>query len=196
MVYRCIGSLALPVPASTEVQQTSRVTAMPDEKIDDLCRYPSSAAPRKESSNYTADLLKIAIKVVCAFLPHGCIRRRQLRSSPMSLPRFSGEDPSVLSSVMLTPYLQLNLQPRWSLPSRLLVEPLALRMERLLEAPEVHSCRFISFVFSTDPLAGSNCVLLRPQLVVITMSIANVGFGSSFISDLLSSLCKSLFVFC
>jgi hypothetical protein len=119
-----------------------------------------------------------------------------LRSSPMTLPRSSGEDPSVLSSVMLTPYLQLNFQPRWSLPSRLLVEPLALRMERLLEAPEVHSCRFISSVFSTDPLAGSDCVLPRRQLIFIAMSIASVGFGSSFISDLLSSLCKSLFVFC
>jgi hypothetical protein len=32
-----------------------------------------------------------------------------------------------------------------------MVEPLALRMERLLEAPEVHSCRFISFVFLMDP---------------------------------------------
>jgi hypothetical protein len=161
MVYRCIGLLAPPVPASTEDQQPPRVTATPDEKFADLRRCPSSAAPRKESSNYTEDLLRIAIKVVYAFLPLGCIRRRQLRSSPMSLPRFNGEDHSVLSSVKLTPYLQLNLRPRWSLPSRLLVEPLALRMERLLEAPEVHSCRFISSVFSTDPLAGSDCVLPR-----------------------------------
>jgi hypothetical protein len=196
MVYRCIGLLALPVPASTEDQQTSRMIVMPDEKIANLCRCHSSTASRKESSSYTADLLRIVIMVVCAFLPLGCIRRRQLRSSPMSLPRSSGEDPSVLSSVMLTPYLQLNFQPRWSLPSRLLVEPLALRMERLLEAPEVHSCRFISSVFSTDPLAGSDCVLPRRQLIFIAMSIASVGFGSSFISDLLSSLCKSLFVFC
>jgi hypothetical protein len=195
MVYRCIGLLAPPVPASIEDQQSSRITVMPEEKIADLCRCFSSTAPRKESSNYTADLLRIAIKVVCAFLPLRCIRRRQLRSSPMSLPRFSGEDPLVLSSVMHTPYLQLNLQPRWSLPSRLLVEPLALWMERLLEAPEVHSCRFISSVFSTDPLAGSDCVLPRRQLV-IAMVIASVGFGSSFISNLLSSLCKSLFVFC
>jgi hypothetical protein len=105
MVYRCIGLLAPPVPASTEDQQSSSVTVMPEEKIANLCRCFSSAAPRKESSNYTADLLRIAIKVVCAFLPLGCIHRRQLRSSPMLLPRFSGEDPSVLSSVMLTPYL-------------------------------------------------------------------------------------------
>jgi hypothetical protein len=76
MVYRCIGFLALPVPASTEDQHISRVTAMSDERIADICRYLSHAAPRKESSNYTADLLRIAIQVVCAFLPLGCIRRR------------------------------------------------------------------------------------------------------------------------
>jgi hypothetical protein len=118
MVFRCIGLLAsLPIPASSEDQQLPRVTATPDANLDDLYRCPSSAAPRKESGSYTKDLLRIAIQVVFAFWPLGCIRRRQLRSSLMSLPRFSGEDHSVLSSVMLTPYLQLNLQPRWSLPS-------------------------------------------------------------------------------
>jgi hypothetical protein len=115
------------------------------------CRHPTDAAPRTDSSSYTADELRIADQVVLIFLSLGCIRRRQLRSSLMSLPRFSEEDPSVLSSVLLPRYLQLNLIPRWSLPSRLLAEPLALRLARLLAAFEVHSCRFTSSVFSTDP---------------------------------------------
>jgi hypothetical protein len=195
MVFRCIGLLAsLPLPASFEDQQFHRDTATSDANLVDLCRCPSSAAPRKESGSYTADLLRIAIQVVFAFWPLGCIRRRQLRSSLMLLPRFSGEDLLVLSSVMLTPYLQLNLQPRWSLPSRLLVEPLALRMERLLEAPEVHSCRFISSVFSTDPLAGSDCVLPRRRLGFLAVFITSVGSGSSLTFNHLSSLCKSLCV--
>jgi hypothetical protein len=108
-----------------------------------------------------AATLRITDQVVLVFLLLGCIRQRQLRSSPMLLPRFSEEDSSVFSSMLLHLYLQLNLLPRWSLPSRLLAEPLALRLARQLEALEVHSCRFISYVFSTDPLAGSDCVLHR-----------------------------------
>jgi hypothetical protein len=42
------------------------------------------------------------------FVPLGCIRRRQMRESPMSLPRFSCEDFFDLSSVMHPLDLQLN----------------------------------------------------------------------------------------
>jgi hypothetical protein len=69
----------------------------------------------------------------------------------MSLSRFSGEDPPVLSSMVHPPYLQLNLLSLGSSSFRLLVEPLALRLVGLLGALEVHNCTFISFVLSTDP---------------------------------------------
>jgi hypothetical protein len=95
----------------------------------------------------------------------------------MSLPRFSGEDSSVLSSVVLPPYLQLSLLPRWSLPSRLLVEPLALWLAGLLEAPKDHSYRFISSVFSMDPLVGSGCVLPLRQLVLVVVPLFSVVLG-------------------
>jgi hypothetical protein len=107
------------------------------------------AAPDQDSAaqrGYIADQLRIAVQAVFAiFLPLGCIRQRQMRASPMSLPRFSREDTPVLSSVRLTPNLELNLLPRMSLPMRLLVEPLTLRLVRLLEALQEHSCRFIFF---------------------------------------------------
>jgi hypothetical protein len=46
--------------------------------------------------------MRIATQVVFAiFKPLGCICWRQMRSSPKSLPRFSGEDFLALSSVML-----------------------------------------------------------------------------------------------
>jgi hypothetical protein len=129
-------------------QQLSMDSETPMPALSTLFRRLRSTALRTESGSYTADLLRIAIQVVNAFFsPLGCICRRQMRSSPMSLPRFSGEDSSVLSSVMLPPYLQLKLIPRWSLPSRLLAEPLALRLAGLLEAPEDHSYMFISSVF-------------------------------------------------
>jgi hypothetical protein len=43
---------------------------------------------------------ELLISVFAFFLSLRCIRRRQLRSSPMSLPIFNGEDSSVLSSVL------------------------------------------------------------------------------------------------
>jgi hypothetical protein len=58
-----------------------------------------------------------------------------------------------------------------------------------------HNYRFISSVFSTDPLAGSDYVLPHRQLVLILVLIFGVVLGSSFTIDLLSSLCKSLLVF-
>jgi hypothetical protein len=135
--------------------------------IHGACRCASNAASRMDSGSYTADELRIADQVVLIFLSLGCIRRRQLRSSPMSLSRFSEEEPSVLSSVLLPRYLQLNLKPCWCLPSRLLVEPLALRLARLLEVFEVHGCRFTLSVFSTTPWqAQAVFFLLRRRLPV------------------------------
>jgi hypothetical protein len=89
---------------------------------------------------------------------------------------------------MLPPYLQLNYLPHWSLPSRLLVEPLALWLARLLETLEDYSCMFISSVFSTDPLSGSDCILRYRQLVPSVVLLFSVELGSSFISNPLGQL--------
>jgi hypothetical protein len=62
--------------------------------------------------------------VFAFFVPLGCIRRRQMREFPISLPRFSGEDFFNLSLVMHPLDLQLNPQPQRHLPMQLLVEPL------------------------------------------------------------------------
>jgi hypothetical protein len=67
---------------------------------------------------------------------------------------------------MRTRNVQLNHLPRLSLPTRLLVEPLALRLERLCEALEEHSCRIVASMLSTDPLAGSDFILLLRHLVL------------------------------
>jgi hypothetical protein len=110
--------------------------------------------------------VRIGVQVVFAiFMPLGCIRRRHMRSSPMSLPRFSGEDLLELSSVVRIPNVQLNHLPRLPSPTRLLVELLALRLERLCEAPKDLSCRIVASMLSTDPLIGSDCGLLLRQLV-------------------------------
>jgi hypothetical protein len=79
--------------------------------------------------------------VFAIFVPLGCIHRRQMRESPMSLPRFSGEDFFNLSLVMPPQYLQLNPIPQSCLPTRLSVEPLALRLVRFQEALEEDNCR-------------------------------------------------------
>jgi hypothetical protein len=78
----------------------------------------------------------------------------------MSLPRFSGEVLSVLSSAMLSRNLRFNFQPRLLWPSQLLVESLVLQLVRLYEAPEVHNCKIGKSMFSMDILAGFNSVLL------------------------------------
>ena len=79
----------------------------------------------------------------------------------MAVLRFNGEDDDSprLSSVMLLRDLQLNPLPRRRLPTRLLVEPLALRLVRLQEAPEEYGRRCFVSEFSPDPLAGSGCAL-------------------------------------
>jgi hypothetical protein len=89
------------------------------------------------------------------------------------------------------PYLQLNLLPRLSRLTRLLVEPLALQSARMLESREEHSCRFLSFVFSADSLAGSNCVLLLRRLVIPVVHFFSALLGFRFNSDFQSSSCKS-----
>jgi hypothetical protein len=71
-----------------------------------------------------------------------------------------------LSSVKHTQNRQLNLSPRLPVLTRLLVEPLALRLARCCEAPQDHSCRLIASVFSTDSVAGSDYVVLLSLLVV------------------------------
>jgi hypothetical protein len=90
-----------------------------------------------KTSCYTQNSYQAADHFAFAFfVPLGCIRRRQLRESLMSLPRFGGEDFFDLSSVIRPQDLQLNLKPHRCLPSRLLVEPLALRLARYQEALE------------------------------------------------------------
>jgi hypothetical protein len=80
--------------------------------------------------------------VFAFFVLLGCIRRRQMRESPNLLPRFSGKDFFDLSSVMLPLDLQLDPKPQSCLPTRLSVEPLALRLVRFQEALGEYNCRF------------------------------------------------------
>jgi hypothetical protein len=120
--------------------------------------------------------------VLAFFVPLGCIRRRQMRESPMSLPRFSGEDLFELSSVMHPQDVQLNPQPQRRLSTRLLVEPLALRLIRLQEALGEDSCRFFPSEFSSDPLTGSNCFLRHRQYVLPVAPLSCVLLGTSLIS--------------
>lgn len=91
-----------------------------------------------QSGCYNKDQLRIAVQAGFAiFFPLGCVRRRQMRSSSLLLPRFGGEDVLVLDSVTHHQNLQLNLQPHVPHPTRLLVEPLDLRLVRPFDAPEV-----------------------------------------------------------
>jgi hypothetical protein len=101
----------------------------------------------------------IAHDAYVIFVPFGLIRRRRVRAPLMPVLRFNGEDPPGLSSVMVHFDLQLIPQPHRHLPTRLLVEPLALRLVRLQEALEEYYRRFFESEFSPDPLAGSGCSL-------------------------------------
>jgi hypothetical protein len=76
--------------------------------------------------------------------------------------------------------------------TRLLVEPLALRLARRCEAPEDHSCGFFAFVFSTDSLAGSDYVLLLSLLVVVHLLYVLLGTRAN--SDLQNISCMSFVV--
>jgi hypothetical protein len=60
------------------------------------------------------------------FVSFELIRRRRVRAPPMPLLRFNDKDPPGLSSVMALLDLQLIPLPHRYLPTRLLVEPLAL----------------------------------------------------------------------
>jgi hypothetical protein len=95
---------------------------------------------------------------------------------------------------MRTRNVQLNRLPRLLMPTRLLVEPLALRLVRLCEALEEHSCRIVASVLSTDPLAGSDCVLLFRHLVLPVVLLFCVLVGTRFNSDLQSISCMSFAV--
>ena len=86
-----------------------------------------------------------------------------MRSSLLRFLRFDSQEPPNLGSVLDISYLQLNPLPHRRLPTRLLVEPLALRLARLQEAPEECDCRFVASEFSTDPLLGSGCTLRHIQ---------------------------------
>jgi hypothetical protein len=128
------------------------------------------------------------------FGPIGCIRWRQLRESLMSFPRFGGEDFFDLSSVFRPQDLQLNPKPHSCVPLRLLVEPLALRLVRFQEAPGEDNCRFFLSEVSSDPLAGSNCVLPHRQCASSVLSLLSVCLVGLFISDSQSSSCMSYVV--
>ena len=74
-----------------------------------------------------------------AFLLFGTCRRR-VRASLLRFLRFNGQEPPGLSSVLALLDLQLILLPHRHLSTRLLVEPLALRLARLREALEESDC--------------------------------------------------------
>jgi hypothetical protein len=148
-----------------------------------------------KSSHYTLMYFQAADHSVFAFFgPLGCIRRRQLRESLMSLPRFGGKDFFDLSSVICPQDLQLNPKPHSCLPMRLLVEPLALRLVRFQEAPGEHNCKFFLSEVSSDPLAGSNCVLPHRQCDFSVRPLVSVCLVGLFISDSQSSSCMSYVV--
>jgi hypothetical protein len=128
------------------------------------------------------------------FVPLGCIHRRQMRESPMSLPRFSGDDFFDLSSMMLPQDLQLNPKPQSCLPMRLLVEPLALWLVRFQEALGEDNCRFFLSEFSSNRLAGSNCVLRHRQCAFSVVYLAVVCLDTYFISDSESTSCMSYLI--
>jgi hypothetical protein len=143
-----------------------------------------------KSSCYTQISYQAAGHSVFAFFVLlGCIHRRQLRESLMSLPRFGDEDFFDLSSVIHPQELHLNLKPHSCLPSRLLVEPLALWLVRYQEAPRARedNCKFFLSEVSSDLLGGSNCVLPHRQCVVSILSLVSV----CLVGLHLSSSCKS-----
>jgi hypothetical protein len=126
--------------------------------------------------------------VFAFFVPLGCIRRRQIRESPMSLPRFNGEEFFDLSSVMHPQDLQLNPKPHRRPPTRLLVEPLALRLVRLQEAPGEDNCRFPVRILIEPP---DRLHLCSPASTVLSVAsfLQCVHLGTWFISVFQSLSC-------
>ena len=112
-----------------------------------------------------------------AFLLFGTCRRR-VRASLLRFLRFSSREPPDLSSVMDIQDLQLNPSPRRRLPTRLLVEPLALRLARLREALEECNCRYFESEFLPDPLAGSGCALVHRQHASLVVYVICVHPGN------------------
>ena len=124
----------------------------------------------------TAYPLLVTVHVGCAFLLFGTSRRR-VRSSLLRFLRFNSQEPTELGSVMDITYLQLNHLPHRRLPTRLLVEPLALRLARLQEALMECDCRFAASEFSSDPLIGSGCTLWHIHCMFSVASFcAQLGF--------------------
>jgi hypothetical protein len=133
--------------------------------------------------------MRIAALVVFAtFKPLVCIRQRQMRSSLKSLLRFSGEDVLAWSSVMHPQNLQLNHLPCLLVPTQLLVEPLALRLERLCETPEEHSCRIFASVLSTNSLRGFDCVLLLRRWFIVLLLCVLLGTRFNYVLQSLSCM--------
>jgi hypothetical protein len=68
-------------------------------------------------------------------------------------------------------------------PTRLLVEPLALQLVRRYEASKEHICRINVSMLSMNPLAGSDYILPLRLLVVVHLVCVHLGtrFNSNFI---------------
>jgi hypothetical protein len=144
---------------------------------------------------YTVRSCQAAGRPVFAFfVSFGCIRRGQLRESPKSLPRFSGEDLVDLSSVMLPQDLQLNPKPQMFLPTRLSVEPLALRLVRFQEAPEEHKCRFFCPLSQRTPWQAPVVFFGIGSERFTVVLLLGVHLGTSFISVFQSLSCMSFVV--
>jgi hypothetical protein len=135
--------------------------------------------------------------VFAFFMPLGCIHWRQMRESPMSLPRFNIEDFFELSSVMLPPDLQLNPQPQSCLPTQLLVEPLALRLVRFQEALGEDNCRFFCSNSHWTPWQAPVVLFGIDSVHFTVVPLLGVHLGTYFISDFLTSSYMSYVVsFC
>ena len=121
--------------------------------------------------------LQAAMYDAYVFLLFG-IRRRWVRASLLWILRFNGQEPPGLSSVMAHLDLQLIPQPQRHLSTRLLVEPLALRLARLREALEECNCRYFESEFLPDPLAGSGCALVHRQHASLVVYVICVHPGN------------------
>jgi hypothetical protein len=102
---------------------------------------------------------------------------------------------------MLSLDIQLNHQPQSRIPTRLLVESLALRLVKLQEASEEDNCRFFRSEFSLDTITGSNCFLLAPtfffghRLHVLSVALFScVQVGNWVISIFQSTSCMNYVV--
>jgi hypothetical protein len=129
--------------------------------------------------------------VFAFFVLLGCIRRRQMRESPKSLPRFSGEDFFDLSSVMLPPDLQLDPKPQSCLPTRLPVEPLALRLVRFQEGLGEYNCRFFCPISHRNPWQAPVVFFSIDSVRFLVVALLGVHLGTIFFSVIQSSSCMS-----